>query len=256
MNKNDSIDGESSTKSNRCDRPQLTCTHADDVQWVLPLLYLQPHFRVLDVAAGTGQLSRAIAPDVQQIISLDSDRAQLNRGLKTARQQGITNIAIQQGRAENLPYANDTFDLVITRFGLHHFDRPDSVIAEMKRVCRLGGQVVVMDRVAPGNSYGEIEYNRLEKLRDSSHVQIFKLYELKQLFRDSGLSIVRTNSRDFSIDFQSWIDLKLTAPELEYKFYVDLKQDLEGNIVTGMRPFWQDDRLLFLQIIAIVMGQK
>jgi ubiquinone/menaquinone biosynthesis C-methylase UbiE len=256
MNTDDSIERDCSPKSNRYDRPQLTFNNSDDAEWILRSLALQSHFRVLEVAAGTGQLSRAISPYVRQTIALDRDRSKLDGGLAIARQIGLTNLAIQRGLAEKLPYADETFELVIIRFGLHHFDRPDIVLAEMKRVCRKGGRVVVIDRVAPGNSSWASEYDRLEKLRDSSHVQLFKLYELKQLFRDTGLSSIRTDSRDFPIDFQTWIELKLTAPELEYRFYVDLKHDIEGKAITGMRPFWQDDRLFFMQIVAIVIGQK
>lgn len=256
MNTDDSIERDFSPKSNRYDRPQQTFTYADDPEWILRPLSLQTHFRVLEVAAGTGKLSRAISPYVRQTIALDRDRAKLERGLAIARHIGIKNLTIQRGLAEKLPYADDTFELVITRFGLHHCDRPEIVLAEMKRVCRKGGRVVIIDRIAPGNLSWAIEYDRLEKLRDSSHVQLFQLYELKKLFRDLGLSIIRTDSRDFPMGFQDWLDLKFTSPELEYKFYVDLKQDLEGKKITGLRPFWQGDRLVFLQIMAMVIGQK
>ncbi|MGB3237536.1 MAG: methyltransferase domain-containing protein [Geitlerinemataceae cyanobacterium] len=256
MNTDDSIERDFSPNSNRYDRPQLTFSSYSDVEWAIRPLSLQPHFRVLDVAAGSGQLSRAIAPCVRQVVALDCDRTKLDRGWKTARQKGITNIAVQRGYAENLPYADETFDLVMTGFALHHFERSDLAIAEMKRVCRKGGRVVVIDRIAPGNSHWATQYDRLEKLRDSSHIKLFKLYELKELFRDAGLSMVRSESRDCPIDFQSWIDFKSTAPELEYKLYVDLKQDIDRKRVTGMRPYWQDDRLFFLQIVARAIGQK
>lgn len=256
MNTDDSVEREFSSKSNRCDRPQLTVTHVDDLEWIVRPLALQPHFRCLEVAAGTGQLTRAIAPLVRHAIALDRQRTQLTRGVKAARKSGITNMSVQPGLAENLPYADESFDLVMTRFGLHHFARPEIVLAEMKRVCRKGGRTIVVDRVAPGNSHWALEYDRLERLRDPSHRKLFNLYELKQLFRQLNLSIVRSDSRDFPLEFQTWIDLKSTAPELEYKFYVDLKQDIEGKRNTGMRPFWQNDRLFFRQIVALVIAQK
>lgn len=256
MNTDDSIDRDLSPKSNRFERPQLTFINSDDVEWLIPPLSLQPHFQVLEVAAGSGKLSRAIAPFVRKVTLLDRDRTQLESGLKIARKIGTTNLKTRRGFAENLPYANETFDLVVTRWGWHHFCRPDLVLAEMKRVCRKGGRIVVIDRVAPGNSHWAREYDRLEKLRDPSHIRAFPLYEIKQLFRQAGLSIVRTESRDFPIEFQTWLDRKVTPPELEYKFYVELKRDIDGESVTGMRPFWQGDRLFFLQIVAMAIGRK
>lgn len=256
MNTDDSIERDFSPKSNRFDRPKLTFINSDDVEWVIPPLSLQPHFHVLEVASGTGCLSRTIAPFVRKVTLIDRDRTPLEWGLKTARQTGIPNLAVRRGLAENLPYADDTFDLVVNRFGWHHFDRPEVVLAEMKRVCRSGGCIAVIDRVAPGNAKWAREYDRLETLRDSSHVRAFPLYEIKQRFREAGLSIVRTESRDFPIEFQTWLDRKITPPELEYKFYVELKRDIDGKSVTGMRPFWQGDRLFFLQIVAIAIGRK
>ncbi|HIK31241.1 MAG TPA: methyltransferase domain-containing protein, partial [Oscillatoriales cyanobacterium M4454_W2019_049] len=252
----DSIERDFSPKSNRFDRPKLTFPNSDDVEWVIPPLSLQPHFRVLEVAAGTGELSRAIAPVVRQVTLFDRDRTQLEWGLKIARKTGMTNLSARRGFAESLPYADNTFDVVVTRLGFHHFKRPEIVLAQMKRVCRTGGKIVVIDRVAPGNSAWAREYDRLETLRDPSHVRAVPLYEIKQLFREAGLSIVRTESRDVPIDFPTWIDRKVTPPELEYKFYVELKRDIDGESVTGMRPFWQGDRLFFLQIVAMTIGRK
>ena len=66
-------------------------------------LNLKPDFVVLDVAAGTGHLGRAIAPRVQRVIAVDMTPEMLRQGIGEAARAGINNIVFEQGRAEKLP---------------------------------------------------------------------------------------------------------------------------------------------------------
>src|ERR1700687_1337804 len=115
------------------------------LQWVVERLSLQSHFEVLDVAAGSALLSRAISPHVKQVVASDITPEMLAQGQSEANRQGMTNISFEQGAAEDLPYPNAKYDMVVTRFSVHHFKSPDVVIREMCRVCRHGGNVVVID---------------------------------------------------------------------------------------------------------------
>src|SRR5262245_41048331 len=96
----------------------LTLSDQAYLQWMVEQLDLQPHFEVLDVAAGTGHLSRAIAPHVKRVVAMDLTPEMLDQGRREATQQGVTNLVFEIGEAEHLTYPNDVFDLVITRFSL------------------------------------------------------------------------------------------------------------------------------------------
>jgi ubiquinone/menaquinone biosynthesis C-methylase UbiE len=75
----------------------------------------------------------------------------------------------------------------VTRFSMHHFLDPIAVLREMVRVCAPGGRVVVVDMYASQDAAKAAEWNRLEKLRDPSHVRCLTLAELQGLFPQVGL---------------------------------------------------------------------
>lgn len=143
-----------------------TLSSAEYLQWVVSCLKLKPDFVVLDVAAGTGHLGRAIAPMVQRVIAVDMTQEMLQQGIGEAARAGITNIIFEQGRAEELRYPDDSFDMAVTRLSLHHFTNPHPAIREMIRVCRPGKQLGIMDMVSPEDPTLDARYNRLERLRD------------------------------------------------------------------------------------------
>ncbi|WP_016683933.1 class I SAM-dependent methyltransferase, partial [Yersinia pestis] len=63
----------------------------------------------------------------------------------------LTNIEIQQGLAESLPFADQSFDIVISRYSAHHWHDVGKALREVKRVLRPGGKVIFMDVVSPGH---------------------------------------------------------------------------------------------------------
>ena len=216
----------------------LTLSNQVYLQWMVEQLDLQSHFEVLDVAAGTGHLSRALAPYVKRVVALDLTPEMLAQGRHEAEQQGRTNLGFEQGEAEHLRYAHDAFDLVVTRFSLHHFADPWMPLQEMVRVCRLGGKVAVIDLVSPDDPAVAVTYNHLERLRDPSHLRALTADELPQLMRKSGLDLVRA------------------APEARQTIRTALTQDLQGGQTTGMRPYLHGQELKFLHAWLVVIGLK
>ena len=73
----------------------------------------------------------------------------LERGRKFIEEAGLDNIELQSGVVENLPFEDETFDLVSSRYAFHHFPDPKPVISEMARVCKRGGYAIVVDIVVP-----------------------------------------------------------------------------------------------------------
>jgi ubiquinone/menaquinone biosynthesis C-methylase UbiE len=234
----------------------LTLSNQDYLQWMVEQLDLQPHFEVLDVAAGTGHLSRAIAPSVRRVVALDLTPEMLAQGRYEAEQQGLTNLVFEQGEAEHLSYADAGFDLVVTRFSLHHFADPRGPLQEMVRVCRRGGRVAVIDIVSPHDPAVAITYNHLERLRDPSHLRAMSADELHRLIRRTGLDLVHTASRDVEVDLERWLDLTGAAPEARQTIRTALTQDLDGLQATGMRPYCRNEGLKFLHAWLVVIGMR
>jgi len=234
----------------------LTLSNQAYLQWMVEQLDLQPHFEVLDVAAGTGHLSRAIAPYVKRVVALDLTPEMLAQGRYEAEQQQLTKVVFEQGEAEHLGFPNAAFDLVVTRFSLHHFAEPRGPLQEMVRVCRRGGRVAVIDIVSPDDPAVAITYNRLERLRDPSHLRALTDSELQQLMAKSGLALVHTAARDVEVHLDRWLDLTAAAPEARRSIRTALTADLDGVQATGMRPYVRDAELKFLHTWLVVIGRK
>jgi SAM-dependent methyltransferase len=147
----------------------------------------QPDDRLLDVACGGGIVVCAFAPHVRHATGIDMTPAMLERARRLAGERAIANVSFEQGVAQALPYPNASFDIVVTRFSFHHFPDPLAVLREMRRVVAPNGRLIVVDMYASEDSAKAAEWNRLEKLRDPSHVRCLSLTELRNLFAAANL---------------------------------------------------------------------
>ncbi|MCL4294976.1 MAG: class I SAM-dependent methyltransferase [Anaerolineae bacterium] len=102
---------------------------------------IQPGQRVLDVACGTGVLARTVAERVGPtgaVVGLD-----VNEGMLAVAQRKAPALEWKQGRAEALPWDSDSFDAVVSQFGLMFFEDRGTALQEMVRVLRPGGRLAV-----------------------------------------------------------------------------------------------------------------
>lgn len=146
-----------------------------------------PDDTVLDVACGGGNVVCAFARVVRHATGIDMTPAMLDRARTMAREKSLSNVSWDQGQATSLPYAEGTFTIVVTRFSFHHFIEPLAVLKEMIRVCAPGGRMLVADMHTCADSAKGAEFNRMELLRDPSHVRALPVSELQALFPAAGL---------------------------------------------------------------------
>ena len=103
--------------------------------------------RILDIAAGSGDLARALAKRVGpdgEVWLTDINRRMLERGRDRLLDAGLLAPAVQCD-GERLPFAEASFDCVTVAFGLRNMTRKDAALAEMRRVLRPGGRLVVLE---------------------------------------------------------------------------------------------------------------
>ncbi len=234
----------------------LTLGDPGHLEWMVSTLPLEPHFVVLDVAAGTGHLGRAIAPHVKRVVALDATEAMLAEGRREAGRGGVANIIFELGLAEALPFPDGAFDMVVSRFAIHHFVDPNIPLGEMGRVCRPGGAVAVIDLVSPEDKALAATYNRFERMRDPSHTQALPASGLKRLMQDAGLDIIHTVSREVDVTVDRWLELTATAPEIQRAIIDALTDELRGSQQTGMRPFLCGAELMFRQTWLMLVGVR
>jgi ubiquinone/menaquinone biosynthesis C-methylase UbiE len=170
---------------------------------------LQGDERALDVGAGTGALAFALAPRVREVVALDSDPAMLER----ARASAPPNVTIVEGNAESLPFDSFSFDLVGTLRTLHHVRRPELAVAELARVTRSGGTILVVDQIAPTDPLAAVELNRFERARDASTTRVLADVDLRSLFDANNLHLRRAHQVREQRDLDAYLELAGCAGE-------------------------------------------
>ena len=135
---------------------------------------------VLDVACGPGIVACAVAPQARHVTGVDMTPRMIEEAQATARRLAIANVTWVVGSATPLPFPEASFSIVLTRYSFHHFRDPAAALAEMVRVCRPGGRVVVADLSIP--SPEGLRFDAVEQWRDPSHVHALAPDELRDLF--------------------------------------------------------------------------
>ena len=176
-------------------------TDEDALAWVVRCARPQPGWRVLDVATGTGHTAFALAPHVAHVTAVDLTPEMLDEARGLQQKNGLANVAFQTGDAHKLPFEDGRFDLVTSRRAPHHFTEIRTALAEMRRVLRPGGRLVVDDRSVPEDDEVDAIMNRLDVLHDPSHVRQYRPSEWRSLLEAAGFKVesVEPFARDRSI---------------------------------------------------------
>ena len=105
---------------------------------------------VLDVAAGNGNATLAAARRWCDVVSTDYVGTLLERGRARAGAEGL-DVRFEQADAENLPYPDGTFDAVLSTFGVMFTPNQEKAAAELARVCKRGGKIVIVNHFRSAN---------------------------------------------------------------------------------------------------------
>jgi SAM-dependent methyltransferase len=162
--------------------------------------------RWLEPACGTGLVSRAMAGRVGSVAGVDLTPAMIDEARRGSAEDGIEDVVFSVGDATALEFADGTFDGAVTRLSLHHIPAPGRVIAEMARVVRSGGWVIVGDLVADeADGEGAVWREEIERLRDPSHWVCRTPESLRGMGSAAGLSLDHEQLVPVEIDFDEWL---------------------------------------------------
>ena len=191
----------------------------------------------LDVATGGGHVARRLREAGVEVVS--SDPA-----------PGMKPDVIC--RAEDLPFADNAFDLVVTRIAPHHFDDVAAAIAEMARVSN--DLVVVEDTL-----YVSDEVEEAERLRDPTHIRSYTEQEWRSFLEAAGLELEQVESFEKRHPLEEWLDRsgtpaddrervkELLADQIEGDEYVDTKLVLKSAEEPLMAIIVDKDTKLLVQ---------
>jgi SAM-dependent methyltransferase len=133
---------------------QIAKYYAIDAADFIKRLDLKPGMKVLDVACGTGNTTLPAASTGATVTGVDLAPNLVEQARENAQAAGL-NIKFEEGDVEELPYADASFDAVLTMFGAMFAPRPELVASELKRVCRPGG-FIAMANWTPSGFIGQM----------------------------------------------------------------------------------------------------
>lgn len=177
-----------------------------DVVAALERILLPARAQVLDVATGAGHTGLHLASLGHEVTCADLAEPMLERVREAAAERGLS-VMTRQHPAEELPYADASFDLVTSRIAPHHFSSPVNFVRETARVLRPGGWFLLIDgSVLDDAAEAEAWLHEVEKLRDPSHHRLLSPRTWRALCAEHGLQV------------QSAELLPMKQPDLEWYF--------------------------------------
>src|ERR1700736_4560899 len=212
--------------------------------------------RVLDIATGPGYIAEAFAKNSGEVLGMDLTEAMLAIARDRTEEHGVKNISFRTGDAQNLPFDEGQFDVVVCRLALHHVQRPDRVVRGMARVCRSGGTVLVEDIYGSEHPERAAYQDRWEILRDPSHVRTLPLSELLHLFRDAGLETETVSTADdLCPEIERWIATTKVTAERAAEIRLLLEDDLQHDL-SGTRPFRNAAGQMFFHARTVILSGR
>jgi SAM-dependent methyltransferase len=161
--------------------------------------------RALDAGTGTGALAFALAPLVREVVGVDVVPELLAQARERA--ESVSNVSFVEGDLTRLEFDRASFDLAATLRTLHHVPRPELAVAELARVTRPGGVVVVVDQIAPSDPLAALDLDRFERARDPTHARTLPDVDFRQLFEANGLVLRRVRVDHEPRALEPYLDL-------------------------------------------------
>lgn len=167
------------------------------------LLPLRGDERVLDVGAGTGAFAFAVAPRARAVVAVEIDEDVAIR----ARADAPPNVEVVVGDGEHLPFDDFSFDVAASLRTIHHTRRPELLVAELTRVTKPSGTILVVDQLAPNEPLAAIELTHFEHARDPSTTRLLADVDLRGLFDSNNLVLRRQEVVREPRDIEAYLDL-------------------------------------------------
>ena len=201
--------------------------------------------KALDIATGGGHTALAVAPLVEEIIVTDLTPMMLEEARAFLVAQGVENAEFLVADAEQLPFADDSFERVTCRIAPHHFTNVAQAVKEVARVLKPEGVFLVIDSCASEENEFDTFVNKIEKWRDPSHGRSYRISEWQDFFRHAGLRVEGQESFRRAHQYDDWTQRsqmeekeKLALEEfvlksdVQVKEYFAISQKADGHLDT------------------------
>ncbi|MHB1709256.1 MAG: class I SAM-dependent methyltransferase [Thermoplasmataceae archaeon] len=182
----------------------LSHAKGEDLSILVSNLPLKKEMSAVDIAAGTGFTSIALADHVSVIAVFDKTLEMLEEAKKLFEGNGKNNAVFVKGDVDALPFLNESFDIVTCRRAAHHFHNKIQFLSEANRVMRKNGYLGLVDMVSPENDDMDL-FNNLERFRDHSHASAGTARFWKGAVEGMGMKIIFAEVYPETVSFEKWL---------------------------------------------------
>ena len=167
----------------------------------------------LDIATGPGFTAFAVAEYCGSVVASDVAPGMLEQAKKIAAEREISNVEFRIVDALDIPYEDGSLDLVTCRTAPHHFRDIPLFLREVYRVLCVGGVFLLSDTTTSEDPELAAWHQRVEALRDTSHVNAPSPPEWRRLIAEAGFRNVVDVSTSVDMVFREWVERSGTPQE-------------------------------------------
>lgn len=193
--------------------------------------------RAIDIGSGGGHVAYRLAPHAASVTAVDLSAAMLAAVADMARARGLPNIETCLAPAERLPFADQSFDFVASRFSAHHWRDFAAGLREARRVLKPGSTALFIDVVSPGVAAFDTHLQAVELLRDPSHIRDYNSSEWEAALANAGFRVRSTQTRRLRMDYPTWVE-RMRTPDAHRAAIRSLQQNVSTETAAyyGIEP--------------------
>lgn len=187
--------------------------HSEGLDFLETFASLRTYGVGVDIATGAGFTAFALAQHTDHILATDIAYGMLTQAEKLAKERKLNNVGFAFVEAEQMPFGDDSLDMVSCRQAAHHFYDLPKALMEISRVLKTGGDFLLSDSCAPEPTQIADWMNDIQLRRDFTHVKDRKVTEWYSLLGDVSLKVVDCKMTRVNLQFNDWVRRSATSAD-------------------------------------------
>lgn len=228
--------------------------HGADLEAMIRAVHPVADDRLLDVATGAGHTAFALMPLVGEVVALDLTPEMEGAFCREMEERGLAGGRFVVGDVAEMPFADASFTLVTCRRAAHHFPDKARALAEMARVLGPGGRIAIADITPHGDEAVLAFADRLERIRDASHVGAWSGERWLAAFAAAGLPAEVAYTAVEEQPWETWLSPVKADAALAAAFdeaIAAAPPEVRGAVVREV-----DGARFFLKGRSVIVGRK